>query len=237
MTELDQNSSTKVVPQIINMTTNIDNALNEIQIVFTKVIDELVNTKYELVEKEHEVVSLKQTRPLSGVVNGGRDVDKLMKEKEELLVKKETQLGDKEKSLIKKEENLGQTEQHLNDTKTKLSDKEKELDDKAAKLSSSEKALEEEKNKLRLEEERLKKLESEINLKSMQVPSGVSSRPESSTNKLLAPTNSMSDMNQQSIILAQESKAEAKFNELNQAYQQLETKYDSESKSYQQQIE
>jgi hypothetical protein len=56
MAEFDQDQP--VTPQIIHMTTTIDFALNEIQIVFSQIIDQLVSVNLDIVEKDKHIVQL-----------------------------------------------------------------------------------------------------------------------------------------------------------------------------------
>ena len=57
---IEFNKEQSVLPQIVQMTTIVDNALNEIKLVFDQITDELVASKYDLLEKEHQILKLQQ---------------------------------------------------------------------------------------------------------------------------------------------------------------------------------
>ena len=57
---IEFNKEQSVLPQIVQMTTIVDNALNEIKFVFDQITDELVASKYDLLEKEHQILKLQQ---------------------------------------------------------------------------------------------------------------------------------------------------------------------------------
>ena len=63
---MEFNNESTVTPQIVKMTTHVDQTLNEIQIVFTEIIDELVASKFSLFEREQQLFQLKQSRPSTG---------------------------------------------------------------------------------------------------------------------------------------------------------------------------
>ena len=63
---MEFNNESTVTPQIVKMTTHVDQTLNEIQIVFTEIIDELVASKFSLFEREQQLFQLKQSRPPTG---------------------------------------------------------------------------------------------------------------------------------------------------------------------------
>ena len=143
MAEFDKSQS-KVTPQIINMTSSVDHTLNEIQIVFSQVIDELVNAKYELAEKEHEMVGLRSaTRPVSSRLQSAHQasLEAKMKEKEELMSRKEGSL-DKKEGLLR--------------------EREKSLTSKESQVRASERAVEEEKRWVKAEGEKVKKEREEL---------------------------------------------------------------------------
>ena len=47
---MEFNNENKITPQIVKMTTNVDQTLNEIQVVFTQIVDELVASKFDTVQ-------------------------------------------------------------------------------------------------------------------------------------------------------------------------------------------
>ena len=63
---MEFNNESKVTPQIVKMTTNIDQTLNEIQVVFSEMIDELVASKFDIIDKEQKLDKIK-SRPQTGV--------------------------------------------------------------------------------------------------------------------------------------------------------------------------
>ncbi len=148
MTEFSQEG--KLTPQIINMTTSIDHMLNEIHIVFSQVIDELVNTNYLLVERDHELKSLKQINPTGETVQkvgiqdqNSSNIEQLFKEKEEILSQKEEKLNELEQDLSKRgaelksfESKLSQHEHMLKEFEKKLTSKENELNENELNLNN-----------------------------------------------------------------------------------------------------
>ncbi len=60
---LEFNNESKITPQIVQMTTSVDHTLNEIQTVFTQLVDELVSSKFEIFDKEQQ---LQKTRSRPG---------------------------------------------------------------------------------------------------------------------------------------------------------------------------
>ena len=57
---IEFNKEQSVLPQIVQMTTSVDNALSEIKIVFDQIIDEFVASKCDLLEKEHQILKLQR---------------------------------------------------------------------------------------------------------------------------------------------------------------------------------
>ncbi len=56
---LEFNNESKITPQIVQMTTSVDQTLNEIQLVFTQLVDELVSSKFDIFEKEQQLQKVK----------------------------------------------------------------------------------------------------------------------------------------------------------------------------------
>lgn len=54
LVELDKEA--KITPQVIEMTASVENVLTEVSIVFSKLIDELVASKYDTLEKEQQLI-------------------------------------------------------------------------------------------------------------------------------------------------------------------------------------
>lgn len=87
--EYDQDMT--ITPQIINMTSNIDTILNEIKVVFSDLIDEAVALKYDLLEKEQQITSIR-SRPNTSMNRNDLELEALLKKKDEQLDEKENQL-------------------------------------------------------------------------------------------------------------------------------------------------
>jgi len=65
MQMIDFDNEALVTPQIVDMTTSIDSTLNEIQIIFNRVIDEFITLRYDLIERDQQLSHLKQQlRPI-----------------------------------------------------------------------------------------------------------------------------------------------------------------------------
>lgn len=60
------NNESTVTPQIVKMTTNVDKTLNEIQVIFTQLIDELITSKFDIYEKDTQLNRIK-SRPVSAI--------------------------------------------------------------------------------------------------------------------------------------------------------------------------
>ena len=60
------NNESTVTPQIVKMTTNVDKTLNEIQVIFTQLIDELITSKFDVYEKDNQINKIK-SRPASAI--------------------------------------------------------------------------------------------------------------------------------------------------------------------------
>lgn len=105
------NQELTITPQIINMTSCIDFVLNEIQIVFSEIVDELVASKYDLLEKEQQILQRKTSRPNTSMF---RDQQKLT-ETENILKEKEAKLTQKENDLRVLEINLRNQQKVIED--------------------------------------------------------------------------------------------------------------------------
>lgn len=90
-----------ITSQIINMTSNIDKILNEISLIMSEIIDENLELKYELLEKDQKLVI--KTRPNTGISN---DIGQVFSEKKIELDKKEKLLKQQEDELKIKTETL-----------------------------------------------------------------------------------------------------------------------------------
>ncbi len=266
MAEYDR-SLPRVTPQIINMTSSIDHGLNEIQIVFSQVIDELVNVKYELVEKDHELAGLKKLRPLSGGLSLSMSMkidESAFKEKESQLNEKEEILYSKESVLQVKEETLAQTESKLHKREIELKDKEKQLVSKETQISNLEKEIEANREKVRQEEERLRRERDALSaarkelqkrspiepVKKEQSKDVIEKKPLSPKNITLVPTNSIEDFKAPLVdmravagpspVLIRETSVivtDEKPNNITKAYKQLQFKFDANSAEFSKQIE
>lgn len=60
---MEFNNESKVTPQIVKMTTSVDQTLNEIQVVFSEIVDELVASKFDHIDVEQKL----DHRPATGV--------------------------------------------------------------------------------------------------------------------------------------------------------------------------
>ncbi len=266
MTEFNK-SLARVTPQIINMTSSIDQGLNEIQVVFSHVIDELVNAKYELVEKDHELAAAKKLRPMSGGLSLSMSMkfdETALKEKESQLNEKEEVLNSKERVLQTKEETIAQTEVKLVQKEGELSEKEKMLLAKEAEIAKIETEIEENKKKLQREEEKWKRERDAASAarKNLERKSPVEAiKKEKSGDKLekqpfspkkitLAPSNSVEDFRAPleemraeagpSPVLVRETSfivSDEKYSEIMKDYQQLQFKFDAKLAEFSKQIE
>lgn len=149
---------TKITPQIINMTLSVDNILNEIQIVFSQIIDDMIASKLDTLEKEQQIVQLKQKLTVSPtktqqdelkkIEQKQKDSDQKIKEQQEQLYQKEKTLHDMEtklksqsqlleeqtKTIKQKETELGREKQELIKRETEIK---RASDDLTSRLSSS----------------------------------------------------------------------------------------------------
>ena len=246
--KLDEfNQDEKVTPQIINMTTSIDHMLNEILAVFSHLIDELVNANYSLVEKEHELSALRQLRPMSGSLKDKFDnLDHLFREKEEILAQKEEKINQMEHELGKKETELKSIEFMLSNQEEKLKEHERKLCENESDLAYKSRVLDQELEKIKAQKEHLNKekhylsekmklLNRESTNESIIVYKNANNQSET---PLLAPNNSLTDLNQ--VLKPQahsDSDKDKKYDEIQQKYKELEFKYEANSLEFQKQIE
>ena len=117
------------LPQIVQMTASVDNALNEIKIVFDQIADDLVTCKYDIVEKDQQI--LKFQRPVTSSLNISfqatlensqrlqefKEIEHKQKRNEALLKQKENEL-----SLLESEHMSHETQINRSDS-AKSSDK------------------------------------------------------------------------------------------------------------------
>jgi hypothetical protein len=235
MAEFDKSAAT-VTPQIINMTGSVDKGLNEIQVVFSQIVDELVSAKYELVEKEHELAGMKKLRPMSGLnVMVKIDQTPVSDEttKETMLLEKEEALNGKESALQVKEVALASREQEV-------SGKERALAQKAERIAASQREIDELKTKITQDEVKIKDERQTLSAsrkkeRPMSVKSGVVV-----VEKAQELDNGLSAEAVASALLRAEEKfkvTEEKYNEMQKIYRQLEFKSNTNTAESQKQIE
>ncbi len=64
---IEFNKEKNALPQIVQMTASVDLALNEIRNIFGLIADELVTCKYDIIDKEQQILKLQ--RPLASSLN------------------------------------------------------------------------------------------------------------------------------------------------------------------------
>ncbi|CAF0706283.1 unnamed protein product [Brachionus calyciflorus] len=149
--EYDQEMT--ITPQIINMTSNVDTILNEIKLIFSDLIDEVVALKYDLLEKEKSLV-LKSSRPNTSLVKEDLELQKL----ETRLAQKEDQLNEREYELKQLEADINQKIDKFKEEKEKMKEAYANLE---AKYESETKKLKKQIEEHKIEiEEMTKKIQS-----------------------------------------------------------------------------
>lgn len=114
--EYDPDST--ITSQVINMTSNIDTILNEIKLIVSELIDENLELKYDLLEKDQQLVA--KTRPSTGINN---ELDQIFKDKEIELEEKENLLKIQEDDFIKKIERINNNNLELESIKSIIAKK------------------------------------------------------------------------------------------------------------------
>ena len=237
MAEFDKSAAT-VTPQIINMTGSVDQGLNEIHVVFSQIVDELVNAKYELVEREHELAGLKKLRPMSG---GGVTASVTLKidesgsrETEARLLEMEETLSSKESVLRVKEEQLGQAETRLAGRELALDDTERLLAERIAQIAASETEIDELRRRIADDETRIKE---ERQAFSAQRRQQQQRRPPTGDKRPVSGGGVTDRLNTPVMDTRAESVVEEKYNEMQRSYKQLESKLSANSAEFTKQIE
>ena len=220
---MEFNPEDTVTPQIIKMTTYIDNALNEIQIIFSKMVDELIASKYDLLERDQQVLQLKQqqlmlSRPVTSNTRAqSRKSSSNTKEGDAKAEKEAKEQAQQQQAQLKlKEHTLSQKEQDVKNLEEKLKAREQSLAEKT-------KALEAQQKKMAAEREEL-----ESKRKELDAAAVVSTKKASAGSEKTAPKQDGAPGS------AEEKK---KLNKLMQSYQDLETKHRNDTQMYTKQIE
>ena len=124
------NSDETVTPQIIQMTWCIDNCLNEIKVVFIQLIDDLVSTKYEILEREHQMAQLVQSRPSSSRRSASRHANTsldLSNEKFSSIEQQLLEIANRENELVQREKENEQKLSLISQKEVYINEKEKEV--------------------------------------------------------------------------------------------------------------
>lgn len=157
-----------VTPQIVNMTTSIDQTLHEIQFVFTTLVDEYISSKYDSLEKEQQLIHLRQQlRPSrsGSMIQMKKQADHEQEQRIQLKVLEQQQNGIKESEMLIKEKEQA------------LSHKEKEITNLEIKLRQKEKFLNEKLRQIEYEETKFMKEKSDFELKQTDAGSTKSNTP------------------------------------------------------------
>ena len=131
-----------VTPQIVKMTSNVDQTLNDILIVFEEIVDDLVASKYDLAEKEQQLMQIKQQRPTTTTQRSNLQDTKIPQLKPDTKQEMKQEIYKEEK--IPKLEKAPKLEKTLKEEKVakqeKLTKDDKiQKEDKAPKISKEEK--------------------------------------------------------------------------------------------------
>jgi hypothetical protein len=145
------NSEDTVTPQIIQMTWCIDNCLNEIKIVFIQLVDDLVATKYEMLERENKMAQLVQSRPSSSRRSASRHANSSSNLNNEKFSNIEQQLLE----IANRENELGQREREAEEKLSLISQKELYINEKEKEVKQTELNV---KHESQLIEQRLKEI-------------------------------------------------------------------------------
>ena len=247
-----------VTPQIVNMTTNVDETLHEIHFVFTKLVDEFIASKFDLIEKDQQLMHLRQQlRPIrsGSLSNMKKAVDFENDQRIQIKVLEQQQNGIKESEMLIKEK-----EQMLNQ-------KEKEISNLELKLKQKEKFIGEKMKQIEYEETRFIKDKSDFELKRMDTNKSAKQTPitpftpapsinqsfypnlSNLEEKSIANINALNPETQNSNVLlntinssrlnnaaAANEEMNQKLNKMKDSYEELEKQFNKETHSYQKEI-
>ena len=125
------NSEATVTPQIIQMTTYVDQALNEIQHVFARLVDDFIGLKYEKLDLEKQMGQLrKKSVPLAD-----------MTEKDELLKSKELELQKLQADYERLKKTSDEFQAQADKYKKEIEDLENDIRDLRAELDQTKASL------------------------------------------------------------------------------------------------
>lgn len=231
------NEESTVTPQIIKMTSFIDNALNEIKVVFGRVVDGLVLTKYELVERDTRIQQLKQQSRPSTSVNGR------VKSSSGSIANNETAVAGAEKtsrqsSMSKQSQafvedaTTSKRNEQLDAKESDLAKKEKSLKTAEANLNQREKSFEEKLKSLRSMEESLNKQKETLMAERSQLEQQIQKVNSTTTatqqvQETKAPTSDETNKkNDQQVDSKLVDEMKSKLNKATENYSELEREHD-----------
>lgn len=251
----------QVTPQIVNMTTIVDKTLDEIQITFSKLVEELINSRIDLLDKDTQLMALRQQlRPSrSGSLSQMKKYSPLNEsfdneqQKLQLKILEQQQNGLKESELLikEKESMLKEKEKEISNLENKLKQKEKYLSEKMKQLEYEETKFIKEKS-----DYEIKKIEMDNNLNKSpkQTPMPFTPAPSINPNFYHQTSNLDEKSNKANAVKAEGSlntinasrlnnsvaaneEMNIKLNKMKENYEELDKKYRKETESYQKQIE
>jgi hypothetical protein len=251
----------QVTPQIVNMTTIVDKTLDEIQITFSKLVEELINSRIDLLDKDTQLMALRQQlRPSrSGSLSQMKKYSPLNEsfdneqQKLQLKILEQQQNGLKESELLikEKESMLKEKEKEISNLENKLKQKEKYLSEKMKQLEYEETKFIKEKS-----DYEIKKIEMDNNLNKSpkQTPMPFTPAPSINPNFYHQTSNLDEKSNKANAVRAEGSlntinasrlnnsvaaneEMNIKLNKMKENYEELDKKYRKETESYQKQIE
>jgi len=251
----------QVTPQIVNMTTIVDKTLDEIQITFSKLVEELINSRIDLLDKDTQLMGLRQQlRPSrSGSLSQMKKYSPLNEsfdneqQKLQLKILEQQQNGLKESEILIKEKEtmLKEKEKEISNLENKLKQKEKYLSEKMKQLEYEETKFIKEKS-----DYEIKKIEMDNNLNKSpkQTPMPFTPAPSINPNFYLQTSNLDEKSNKANAVKAEGSlntinasrlnnsvaaneEMNIKLNKMKENYEELDKKYRKETESYQKQIE
>lgn len=164
MIEFNQDSS--VTPQIIQMTNCVDFALSEIKIIFTRVIDELVASQFDIFEKEQQINGFRQARPASSatILTESRKLSEFDEQKFEELEMIEKEQQEHELTIQKREIELNEKAEHIKEFESNLLAQAQDLEVNAKKIKESESDLSKEKRELETKRKEVEDKLAELNV-------------------------------------------------------------------------
>jgi chromosome segregation ATPase len=236
MRMIEFNSEFPVTQQIIQMTTSVDNVLNEIRLVFIQILDELVACKFDVLERDQRIVQLKQEAANAMAAAAAASRDRPL----QIGSTQIDQYGQFNTTSIA----LANAQQELESLKQQRVELEQKLDEQRLEQDAIEekrKKLEETETLLKLKESSILRIENSIKERKATV--------EEATKALASLINLESNEgylneNKHQIIESPELDANkstsdrdgAKFSQLNEDYERLKLKYHSDALDYKKQI-